>query len=875
MSPELSDEQRNKLSELLRKFSGLFTKTDKSTAAKTNVKHRIFTGDHAPINQRAYRVSPTERRIIHEKVQKMLDESIVQPSESPWSSPIVLRHEKDVYPLPRIDDTLDCLKGAMFFSSMDLRSGYWQIEIDEADREKTAFITPEGLYEFKVMPFGLCNAPATFERMMDNLLRHFKWTMCLCYLDDIIVFSETFEDHLIRLRLVLKCLQEAGLKLNSKKCLFAAQEVKILGHLVSSNGVRPDPDKIKAVRNFPTQKNIHDIRSFLGLCSYFRRFIKGFCYLAEPLQSLLKRGVEFHWGPEEVEAFNSLKKALTSDPVLGMYDERASTEIHTDASGYGIGAVLVQIQNNVEKVIAYASRTLTKAEKNYSTTERECLAIVWATNKFRPYIFGKHFTVVTDHHSLCWLMNLKDPSGRLARWALRLQEHDFDVKYKTGKKHSDADALSRNPVEEETETPDKFLAVTTNGKLWLPVIPKHLRADILRHFHDAPTAGHLGFAKTYDRIRKRFYWPGMYRNVVRYVMHCRECQRRKSVPQRPPGRLVPIPPAIAPFHRIGIDLLGRFPKSAHGNKWIIVCTDYSTRYAITKALPTAEVDEIAKFLLEEIVLRHGAPRVIITDRGAVFRSRLVSSLVDLCNIDHRFTTAYHPQTNGLTERFNKTLADMLSMYVDVEQKNWDEILPFVTFAYNTAKQETTGFTPFYLLHGREAETTLDTMLPFCPNDFDDNNITKIAARAEESRQLARVHTLRAQDKDRRRYDSKHQMVSYAPGDLVWIYTPVRKVGLSEKLLRRYFGPYQVLRRLSAVTYAVQDFDPASRKRKLREVVHVLRMKPYHDPAEQIETEDIPPKESYKGPITRSRIKTLEQNDSGALSSFSRGAMPHA
>ncbi|GFU94789.1 retrovirus-related Pol polyprotein from transposon 17.6 [Trichonephila clavipes] len=214
--------------------------------------------------------------------------------------------------------------------------------------------------------------------------------------DDIIVFSETFEDHLIRLRLVLKCLQEAGLKLNSKKCLFAAQEVKILGHLVSSNGVRPDPDKIKAVRNFPTPKNIHDIRSFLGLCSYFRRFIKGFCYLAEPLQSLLKSGVEFHWGPEEVEAFNSLKKALTSDPVLGMYDERASTEIHTDASGYGIGAVLVQIQNNVEKVIAYASRTLTKAEKNYSTTERECLAIVWATNKFRPYIFGKHFTVVSS-----------------------------------------------------------------------------------------------------------------------------------------------------------------------------------------------------------------------------------------------------------------------------------------------------------------------------------------------------------------------------------------------------------------------------------------------------------------------------------------------
>ncbi|GFW86076.1 retrovirus-related Pol polyprotein from transposon 17.6 [Trichonephila clavipes] len=256
------------------------------------------------------------------------------------------------------------------------------------------------------MPFGLCNAPATFERMMDNLLRHFKWTMCLCYLDDIIVFSETFEDHLIRLRLVLKCLQEAGLKLNSKK-FFCCPRSKDSSHLVC-NGVRPDPDKIKA--------------------------------------SLLKSGVEFHWGPEEVEAFNSLKKALT---VSTQYWGCTTKEL-LQKSILISGFVLVQIQNNVEKVIAYASRTLTKAEKNYSTTERECLAIVWATNKFRPYIFGKHFTVVTDHHSLCWLMNLKDPSGRLARWALRLQEHDFDVKYKTGKKHSDADVQWKRKRKHQT-----------------------------------------------------------------------------------------------------------------------------------------------------------------------------------------------------------------------------------------------------------------------------------------------------------------------------------------------------------------------------------------------------------------------------------------
>ncbi|GFV66106.1 retrovirus-related Pol polyprotein from transposon 17.6 [Trichonephila clavipes] len=332
-----------------RKFSGLFTKTDKSTAAKTNVKHRIFTGDHAPINQRAYRV----RRLKDASFMKRFRKCLMK------------RHEKDVYPLPRIDDTLDCLKGAKFFSSMDLRSGYWQIEIDEADERR--HLLPPSLYEFKVMPFGL---------------------------HDIIVFSETFEDHLIRLRLVLKCLQEAGLKLNSKKCLFAAQEVKILGHHVSSNGVRPDPDKIKA--------------------------------------SLLKSGVEFHWGPEEVEAFNSLKKALTSDPVLGMYDERASTEIHTDASG-----------------------TLKKPKRIIPPQKGNVLPSYGLPTNSAVHI-GKHFTVVTDHHSAVLAHEFKDPSGRLARWALRLQEHDFDVKYKTGKKHSDADALSRNPVEEETKHQTNF-----------------------------------------------------------------------------------------------------------------------------------------------------------------------------------------------------------------------------------------------------------------------------------------------------------------------------------------------------------------------------------------------------------------------------------
>lgn len=279
IATDLRVDERERMLRLLQKFPGIFDQERTFTKrSQLHVKHRINTGDHSPISQRAYRVSPSERRIISEEVSKMLGRGVIQPSESPWSSPVVLVKKKDgnwrfcvdyrrlnkitkkdVYPLPRIDDTLDCLEGAKYFSSMDLYSGYWQIEVDEADREKTAFVTPEELYEFKVMPFGLCNSPATFERMMDILLRHLKWTMCLCYLDDIVVHSKTFDDHLERLLTVLQCIQDAGLILNSRKCRFGAQEIKILGHLISSDGVRPDPDKIKAVNDFPVPRNIHDV----------------------------------------------------------------------------------------------------------------------------------------------------------------------------------------------------------------------------------------------------------------------------------------------------------------------------------------------------------------------------------------------------------------------------------------------------------------------------------------------------------------------------------------------------------------------------------------------------------------------------------------
>ncbi|UYV77524.1 K02A2.6-like [Cordylochernes scorpioides] len=624
----------------------------------------------------------------------------------------------------------------------------------------------------------------SYLRTNDNLLKGLKWTICLCYLDDIIVFSDDFEEHLRRLQLVLNCLKKAGLFLNSKKCKFGAKTITVLGH---------------------------------------------------------EKDSAFNWNQEEQNAFEALKSALIFEPALGHFDCSSPTKIHTDASNYGIGAVLVHIQKGKERAIAYASRTLNKAEKNIQPQKGNALPS-----------FG--LSINSDH------MSLDSHSLLLARWALRLQEIDVTVVYKSGRKHQDADCLSISPLKYSEDMEED-----------IPCI------ELLKNFHDSPTAGHLGFTKTYDRIRKRYYWPGMYRTVRRYVAHCSDCQRRKHQPQLLSGHLQPIPVPEVAFEKVRMDLLGRFPTSEGGNCWIIVCTDYLTKYAITKALPTSESMEVAKFFIEDVILKHGAPRELITDRGRNFTSSMISDLNNQCRITHRKTTAYHLQTNGPTERLNKTIADMLSMYVDVNQKDWDRILPFVTFAYNTAKQESTGFTPFFLVHGREAETPLDVLFPkLLPED--DDFIQTLGARAEEARKLARIHSMRSQDSKKHRYDAHHRNIIYQPGDLVWIFIPVRKVGYSEKLMRRYFGPYKVIRKISDVTYEVETFGNQQGRRKTKYLVHICRLNPYLNPEDQedhleedpeddstnFQEEDIPTgrtqqpqtREEISGPITRSQALRL-------------------
>ncbi|UYV80221.1 hypothetical protein LAZ67_18002076, partial [Cordylochernes scorpioides] len=851
INKNLSFKEQERLKQILAKYTDLFS----SRLGRTNLaKHQIHTEDAKPIKHKPYRVSAKERTIIKDQIDEMLEEGIIRQSSSPWSFPVILVKKrdgkyrfcvdyrklnevtvKDVYPIPRIDDVMDTLQGSKYFSAIDLKSGYWQVEIEERDKEKTAFTTAHGLYEFNVMPFGLCNAPATFERNMDNVLGNLRWQICLCYLDDVIIYSSDFPTHIKRLEAVLRCFSESNLKLNAKKCRFAFEELEILVHITNQEGIKPAEYNIKAVRDFPQPKKAKEVQSFLGMCSYYRKFIKDFSLIADPLTSLIRKNVQFIWTGKQEEAFQNLKKALMNPPILGHFDPNAATCIHTDASNIGLGATLIQNIGGEEKVISYLSRTLSKPEQNYSTTEKECLAVVWSISKLRPYLYGRNFKIVTDHHALCWLKNLKDPTGRLARWALKIQEYNFQIIHKSGKKHLDADGLSRGPLPENEW--DEYYE-----RLFLNQIIDE-KDDFIDNIKENLSGNKRSITQNFKEENGCLYKKNPNPEGREWLLTCHLCQSRKGSNQLPSGLLQPIPPANYPFERIGIDFVGPLPSTKRRRKWIIVLTDYYTKYAETKAVPEATVKEVSTFLIEHIFLRHGAPRFLISDRGSQFTSNLMKEVMKMCKVKHCFTTSYHPQTNGLTERLNRTLINMISMYVNTDQKNWDEILPFITHAYNTTIQETTGYSPFFLLFGREPMSLLDDEnIPTDSNmdDYDEyieNYLDKIA----RTRQEVINNTEKTQERMKRNYDKKHNERTYEPGHLVAVWTPVRKIGKCEKLLRKYFGPYRILKKLSNVNYLIELKDNPGQDPL---IVHVSRFKPYFERIDEVNHEDIQPPETF-------------------------------
>lgn len=882
------------------------------------VGHSIVLENNAtPPWRPLFRLSPRERNEVESQVSELLRLGYIQPSVSPFGAPVLFVPKpdgslrmcidyrvlnkvtvKNRYPLPRIDQLLDQLGGARVFSSIDLASGYYQIRIPEEDVAKTAFRTHIGHYEWKVLPMGLTNAPATFQALMNNMFgRYLNRFMCV-YLDDILIYSRTAEEHLTHLRLVLDILRQQRLYAKPKKCDFNMHELKFLGHIVGNGVVRPDPRKVAAVQEWPVPKDVHEVRQFIGLATYFRKFIQGFSVMARPLHELT-RGVQhvkkpfrgagggpaMNWTSECQVAFESIKHALTHAPVLVLPDfdpNAARFEVIADASLHGIGAVLLQ----GGRPIAFESHKFSPAERNYDTGEQELLAVVHALRTWRCFVEGVEFTLVTDHHPLTFFESQATLSRKLARWKDFLTDFSgLKWEHRPGRKNV-ADPLSRRPdmvscltrrvalgarqwcmallrngckmavavkhvctaltrskshkqapttPQVNTEphpvdgseaqpfedvflhqvraayTHDPWFSVPHNTKvlaerngLWWHgnalAIPNvgGLRQECLEECHDSPYAGHCGILKTRKLLERTYWWPSMAQDVEAHCHKCSSCAVNKASNQKPGGLLQPLEVPGRRWECVTMDWITDLPPTKTGHDSIMVVVDKLSKYVVfipcTKEIKAKGVVDL---LTERVIAYFGHPLKLVSDRDPRLMGHYFQEWCKQRGIRHAPSTAYHPQTDGQTERYNRVLEDYLRHYVDPTLDNWDSLLPAAQFAVNNAWHESVQNTPFFLNFGQhplwKANVRTESKVP--------------AAHAytqgiEEAVQRAKQCLQRAQQRQKAYADTKRRDVQFEPGVRVLLNTRnLTFKGLNcKKLLPRWLGPFEVVERIGQQSY---------------------------------------------------------------------------
>lgn len=829
------------------------------------VEHTIET-DSPPIKQRYYPVSPIVQENINKAVDELLAEGIIEPSASAWSSPILIVKKKDgsyrfvvdfrklnrvtkrdSYPIPYISSILDKLRNAKYLTSLDIRSAYFQVPLEENSKPFTAFTIPgKGLFQFKRLPMGLSNSPATFQRLMDRVLGPELEPYVFVYLDDVIIVTDTFEKHMHVLNDVLSRLTTAGLVLNKEKCEFCRSELRYLGYVVDRQGLHVDPAKVQSMVEYPRPNSVTAVRRFCGMVSWYRKFIPNFSDLLSPITSLLKKKKRFNWTEDCESAFVLLKEKLIQAPILTCPDFSKSFLVHTDASGYGIGVVLTQKdENDEEKVICYLSRTLSRTEKNYTPTERECLAVLWAIEKLRPYLEGSKFTVITDHYSLLWLNNLRDPQGRLARWAVRLQQFQFEIIHRKGKEHLVPDALSRavpevNVVESTLikdnwyrkqikavqALPEKFPGwridggnlyrhVTQNSferedGRWKLVIPREKRRDILLECHDEILGGHGGVRSTYDRITKQYFWPKMRQDIANYVKSCHICQTTKPQLQKKAGLMVSRTNVKSPWELLSTDLIGPLPRSNRGYKYILTVVDYFSKFPLFFPLRSATAQNVTRIIEDEVFMVFGVPKWIVCDNGVQFKSKEFSALTSKYGVTINYTAYYHPQANP-SERFNQTVKTKLRAYIADNHRMWDVLLPKVACAIRTSSHEVLKTTPYFVLFGRDmplkqnSESIPEEGFQIDRDSTDCHWFKTLGTVINDVRKKI-IHSA---DKSKERYNMRHRDTQYFPHDLVLRKNHVLSDAAkyyTAKLAPTFIGPYQITRKVSPWTYELRTLD---------------------------------------------------------------------
>ena len=830
-------------------------------------------------------------------------------------------------------DTLADSK-AEIFSTLDLRSGFWQVPLDPATKHKSAFITHKGVYEFNRLAFGMMNSPMTFQCLLTKVLKDLNFKIALVYIDDILIFSKSFEENLHHLQLVFSNLRSAKLKLNPEKCNFGTKTVKYLGHIISKDGIYVNPENVDKVKNFPRPSNAKQVRSFLGMANFYRKFVKDYAKIASPLTALLKKNQQFYWTSDCQNAFENLKDRLTTAPILTFPKMDKPFILSTDASEYSVGYILSQKHDTREHVIAYGGRGLRGAELKWHITDKEALALVEGIQHFKHYQANQEFTVFTDNISVKYLQKIKDCNGRLGRWSLLLQAYNFRIQHRSGDRNP-ADYLSRHAhsntkSDHSSELSDHLYSVVENQKEYAEVtlfykgenvdsvvsslqsiretnnidspnlakeqqkcndfmdiikykqsgqvpkdparartiaaesfnyeiedgilkhfyskrcksvpkverlvkqiaVPKVLRDDLLKSYHDCIAGGgHQGFERTYAALRNKYYWPSMYADINTYVKTCETCQQSKrAFNSRPP----PLQPQHTHdvFQRWHIDILSGLPTTKDKFKHILLIVDSYSKWCEAFPLRTQEATEVANVLYKEIITRYGAPRYLISDNGKTFVSSIVKALSELFNITRYLTSLYHPQTNGSVERMNSVILQAFRAYTKDMQDDWIDYLPGILMAYcTTPATQSTDYSPFFLMYGREMALPIDTAL--IPKDHlsQDHKIflARILQNLENTRNIAAKNIEQAQQKFKENYDKKTKDPEFRPAQRVWLYCTKVPVGKAPKLHRKWVGPYYITKLGPHHTYKLRN---CATNKEVTSLVNAQRLKPYYDPKDR-------------------------------------------
>ncbi|GBG89711.1 hypothetical protein CBR_g49564 [Chara braunii] len=769
-------------------------------------KHHIeLLPGAVPPKGRIYRMSPAELEELRQQLETLTSKGWIRPSTSEFGAPVLFVPKgngefrmcidyrglnkitrKSIEPLPRIDDLLDMVQGCTVFSKVDLKSGYHQIEMAEEDVYKTAFKTRYGTYEFLVMPFGLCNAPGNFQTEVHHIFRPYLDKFMVVYLDDILVFSKTAREHAEHLALILQSLRDSQYKINREKSSLGVPSVIYMGHVISGDGLAPEAAKIAAIQEWPQPQIVRDVRSFMGLASYYRKFVRNFSAVAAPLTNLTKKDTPFLWSLHCQLAFTRLKKALTRAPILKLPDPTLPFILTTDASQYGIGPVLQQDDGNGLRPVEFMSKKIKTQKLQDSTYEKELYALVCALKHWKHFLLGRHFKIFSDHSTLQWMKSQGELNDKLARYIQFIDMFDLELKHKKGCYNKVADALSRRPdsfalissthsfgeetrqtiarllPQDETFGPivrnlqadpnsepgyarsSDLLYTYSRGeeRLCIPQ-DQRLRTLLMSECHDA--RGHFGFLKSYAALSQHFFWKEMWSEMLRYVDTCELCQRNKVQRKPPLGLLKPLPIPDGPAQSVSIDFTDLGKTTPRGMCQVMVCVDRFSKYAEFIPLPeVARVPAVRTTFSERWVTHHGPPTSTVSDRDPKFCSdEWQSYCKDYLHSRLDMTSGHRPEANWLAEVMNQVLFQLLRPVISSDQQDWDLHLARAQLMYNMSVHSSTGFSPYRLHWGREPRQPLDDIIDKAKPDLTPGT-AEFARRYRLDVERARANLFKAQ-----------------------------------------------------------------------------------------------------------------------------------